>query len=165
MSGALVPVTAPAEATAVAPYEEQQQRADATQTLVTRIKAAYTALPATDRPAKRAQFEQELAQAFAGTHKYSVGAPVVAAAPVAVPMTLEQARALIATSEASVDTGIPEGFVPIAGADLSGYVMPPEVAAAGHTHLDPSVVSQLRAARLAGVTQAQVSAVMLSDLG
>jgi hypothetical protein len=70
---------------------------DAVRALVDRLKAAYTALPAAERQAKRVQFERELAQAYDGTHKHSAGT-AVAVAPGAA-MTLDEARAIVAAAE------------------------------------------------------------------
>jgi len=135
----------------------------ARQELANRITSAYVALLPAKREAARAQYETELAAAFNGTHKYSSRGVTTVAAVVPDhldPAKVAAAKAVIAANE----TGIPERFVPIAGADLSGYTLPAEVAAAGMTHLSPETIGQLRAARAAGITDAQVRAVMLADL-
>ncbi len=69
------------------------------------------------------------------------------------------ARAMVAAADAA-----PAGFVAIAGADLSGYTIPPQVAAAGHTTLQTVAIDMLKTARRAGIPQEVVTAYFLEEL-
>lgn len=134
----------------------------ARQELANRITAAYMAKLPAQRPALRAQYEAELAQAFNGTHKYSARG-VTTVTPAVIPDHLDPAKVAAARAViAANDTGIPSDWEAIpATRMIHGYSM---AAAGDNTHMAPGTAELFATARSLNMTQEQVDAFIRADL-
>lgn len=160
VAGNPVVVVRPSAPPAPVPYQEQQRpsaaqtihgqrvHAPAVTAMVDLLTAHFRKFPAEWQDANRTRYETELRQIYEGTHPKMQPAPDVVAA----------ARATVAAAD------VPAGFVAIAGADLSGYSIPPEVAAAGHKTMQTVAIDMLKTARRAGIPQEVVTRYFLAEL-